>query len=251
MTVNKKTFIATTIISTLLISLVAGMHTLELTKANFAPTPIYTPTVVVENDNFTTFFSSSINLIFNATHEYYYYGFYPNIKWFNYILDEDPPVAFLPIILQSNVTNHYKTTEFNATLLAIPNGSHKIVIQVKMQEIIMMGGDAGSVIGTSAPYYFYLDAPSPTTQPSILPTQSVNNQPSTSPTINPTSISSILTLSPNPSSSSSPTKQPTLEPSQTLDNVQAGNFTPTIIIFGLVIVAVMMGVLVYFKKIKK
>jgi hypothetical protein len=49
----------------------------------------------------------------------------------------------------------------------------------------------------------------------------------------------------------SPTQQPTLEPSLTLDNIQTGNFTPLIIIFGLMIVAVMLGVLFYFKKIKK
>jgi hypothetical protein len=60
-----------------------------------------------------------------------------------------------------------------------------------------------------------------------------------------------VNIQPSPSASSSPTQQPTIKPSPTLDNVQAGNFTPTIIIFGLVLVAVMMGALVYFKKIKK
>jgi len=55
----------------------------------------------------------------------------------------------------------------------------------------------------------------------------------------------------NPSSSSSPTQQPTIEPSPTLDNIQAENYTPTIIMFGLVAVAVAAGALVYFKKHKK
>jgi hypothetical protein len=53
------------------------------------------------------------------------------------------------------------------------------------------------------------------------------------------------------SSSSSPTQQPTLELSPTANNIQAENFTPIIIILALVAIAVAVGILVYFKKIKK
>jgi hypothetical protein len=47
-----------------------------------------------------------------------------------------------------------------------------------------------------------------------------------------------------------PTQQPTLEPIPTPNNTQE-NFTPIIIIAGLVVLAVVVGLLVYFKKIKK
>ena len=47
------------------------------------------------------------------------------------------------------------------------------------------------------------------------------------------------------------TQQSTLEPSPTSDNLQVEDFTPMIIIIGLVAIAVAVGVLVYFKKIKK
>jgi hypothetical protein len=61
----------------------------------------------------------------------------------------------------------------------------------------------------------------------------IDTQPSPSPTLSP---------------SNSPTQQPTIEPSPTLDNIQADNFTPTIIILALVAIAVVIGFLAYFAK---
>ncbi len=74
--------------------------------------------------------------------------------------------------------------------------------------------------------------------------------PSTTP---PPSHSPSPSLSPTPSltPSSSPSQQPGLDHSPTSENIQAENFTPSIIIFGLVMVSVLMGVLIYLKKIKK
>jgi hypothetical protein len=59
--------------------------------------------------------------------------------------------------------------------------------------------------------------------------------------------------SPTPtiSSSNSPTQQPTIVPNPTLDNIQAVNVTSIIIIFGLVALSVVLGLLVYFKKVRK
>lgn len=56
------------------------------------------------------------------------------------------------------------------------------------------------------------------------------------------------TPSPNLTPSGSPTQTPTLEPSPTLDNIQAENFTPIAIIVGLVIAVAIVGLLVYFAK---
>ena len=54
--------------------------------------------------------------------------------------------------------------------------------------------------------------------------------------------------SPSITASSSPTQQPTLEPSPTLDNLQTENYTSTIIILVLVIVAIIVGLLTFFAK---
>ena len=74
------------------------------------------------------------------------------------------------------------------------------------------------------------------------PFQSTRPSPST-PTTSPTP-----TLSPSTSPSNSPTQQPTLEPSPTADGRQTEDFAPTIIIIGLVAIAVAIGLLVYFRK---
>lgn len=67
----------------------------------------------------------------------------------------------------------------------------------------------------------------------------VNTQPIPTPT---------LTPSPSLSQSPVPTQQQTIEPSPTAYNIQAENFTPAIILFGSIALAVVVGVLVYFKK---
>jgi hypothetical protein len=61
----------------------------------------------------------------------------------------------------------------------------------------------------------------------------------------------VNTAIPSPSPTSSPTQQPTLSPSPTEDNRQTENYTPTLIIIGLVTIAVVVGVIVYFKKRRK
>jgi hypothetical protein len=58
------------------------------------------------------------------------------------------------------------------------------------------------------------------------------------------------TTTPSPTPSDYPTQQPTIEPSPTAYNIQAEDFTPMIIIFGLVAGAVVIGLLVYFEKYK-
>ncbi len=54
----------------------------------------------------------------------------------------------------------------------------------------------------------------------------------------------VSSLSPSPSS----TEQPTLQPTSTSNNIQAGDFTQTIILGGAIVIAVAVGALVYFKK---
>ena len=72
------------------------------------------------------------------------------------------------------------------------------------------------------------------------PTQTPTDSPNTTP------ISTIP--SPSITPSNSPMQQSTQSPSPTLDNIQAENFTSTVIILSLVTIAVVVGLLVYFKK---
>ena len=52
MTVNKKTFIATIIITAILFSLEAGMLVVRTTEANFAPYPVLPPKIsIIEPEN--------------------------------------------------------------------------------------------------------------------------------------------------------------------------------------------------------
>jgi hypothetical protein len=94
--------------------------------------------------------------------------------------------------------------------------------------------------------YFTVNSPSPS---SPSPTSTPSSSPSITPTPTPSpSLSSSFSPSPSLTPSSSPTQQPTLEPSPTLYTIQAENFTPAIILFGSIALAVAVGVLVYFKK---
>ena len=104
------------------------------------------------------------------------------------------------------------------------------------------GSDAnGDGVGDT-PYI--IDSNNKDNYPLMKPISNVNySSPISSPTILPT-----LTASPSITPSPSSTHQPTLEPSPTLYDIQAENFAPTIIIFGLVAIVVAVGVLVYFKK---
>jgi hypothetical protein len=85
--------------------------------------------------------------------------------------------------------------------------------------------------------------PSTTSCPSPTPVITSTLSPSTSP---PPPTSPLP--SPSITPSSSPTQQPTLSPSPTLDNIQAENFTSTIIALSIIAIAVVVGVLVYGKK---
>lgn len=82
------------------------------------------------------------------------------------------------------------------------------------------------------------------------PSQSPSATPSSSPLATP-SITLTPTLTATPMHTASLSPEPTLSPSPNADNIQGENYTSIVIIFGLVIMAVMMGVLVYFKKRRK
>jgi hypothetical protein len=115
-------------------------------------------------------------------------------------------------------------------------------------------GSADYVASWTHTVYFTVNSPSPpSTNTATMPAYSPTPFPSPSITPSP-SHSPSPSLLPTPSlltPSSSPSQQPGLDHSPTSENIQAENFTPSIIIFSLVMVAALIGILVYFIKIKK
>jgi hypothetical protein len=136
---------------------------------------------------------------------------------------------------QTNVT-----INGNATITGLSFGSHTLIVYAE---------DTIGNRGKSQEVQFVIN-----NQPSTSPIPRIISSPTPSPILSPTTslLQTPNPINPNiPPSSNSPTLQPTIEHSQTLDSIQGENFAQLIIIFSLVIVAVLMGALVYFKKIKK
>ncbi len=90
------------------------------------------------------------------------------------------------------------------------------------------------------PSYTFTPTPTPTPEPT--PTSTVTAPPTSTPTRSP---------SPSPTVIPSPTLEPTQTPTPTPDDNQPGDFTLPIILAAVVVVAVAVGALVYFKKRKR
>ena len=87
------------------------------------------------------------------------------------------------------------------------------------------------------PSYTFTPTPTPTPEPT--PTSTVTAPPTSTPTRSP---------SPSPTVIPSPTLEPTQTPTPTPDDNQPGDFTLPIILAAVVVVAVAVGALVYFKR---
>jgi hypothetical protein len=96
------------------------------------------------------------------------------------------------------------------------------------------------------------EVPLPTLSPSLYPLPLITSQnPQPSPAISPTSIAPTPTLSQYPSPSSSTTQQPTLSSTQPMHSLPSQNYASIIISLSLLVaIAIVTGVLVYYKKIK-
>jgi hypothetical protein len=122
---------------------------------------------------------------------------------------------------------------YSLNISSLENGSHKIVIIAGQYR----HSDYYYINQTCVPIMFIVQNP----------TQITAQEPTTTP---PTP-SPKLTNTPSITPTNSPTQQPTLSPSPTADNNQAENFTSTIIIIVLVLVAIFVGLLSYFAKHKE
>src|SRR3990172_2536314 len=136
----------------------------------------------------------------------------------------------------------------------LPKGSHCLTISLEGLNQKTHEPKYLSYVNT---VYFAIDDSNltPTATPTLSPSPSPDPTPTPIPTPSPSPTpSTTQTPSPSPSPtpsifpSSSPTQQPTLEPSQTAYDIQFVGFTPTIILYALVPIAVVIGLLAYFAK---
>ena len=292
MTVNKKTFIAATIISLFLISIVAGMQTVEVAEANFFPGDA----LIIDSPIFKMVYTNTsvlLNIVANVANPT------PEVVSITYCLDENSNVTLTNLNKTLRLPGHIEGSQFYAKLLLenLAEGSHTLraysqdAVGVQMhysveffvdthytsplsvlspqnityatpevpltficRETNRLDGNftrAGYVLDGIGSYYFYENLTLTDLSignHKIDVTVWTDNYQFFSETIYFAVSNQTPTATPTPSNS--PTQQPTLAPSPTSDNIQAENFTPTIIIIGLVAIAVIIGVLAYFAKYK-
>jgi hypothetical protein len=190
---NKKTFMATIIISAFFVSLVAGMQVVEVAKANpfFAfnqiePIPGTIPPniTIISPQNNTAYTSDKIAVIFNVSR--------PLLGTCNtaiidikYTLDNETTQAFT-IWSGNSASNAWAIPEYYTTITSpsLPTGNHNLTVT------------AEGVVYTGNMSIFFIDGASTT----FFTTGTQPLQPSPTPTQTPT-IAPTLTPSPSPSPS--------------------------------------------------
>jgi hypothetical protein len=129
------------------------------------------------------------------------------------------------------------------TKLNLPDGDHDISVSV---EANLNDSSPFTHIGYSQVVHFTVRA-TPVLTPDIpTPSPSPTLKPTTTPTFAPTPPPS-----PSPPPTIEPTPEPTRTPNPTTDNVLAADFTPAIILGSIATIALVVGVLIYFKKRKR
>ena len=206
---SKKSFMASIIILAFLISLAAGMQTVEVAKANPIPwlsTPNQEkPTLTIETpQNYTTYNDSSIFLNFTVTK--------PSSWEVYWVIPYVGQIAFIDVYLDGNLSFHlsvygsnltsYNLTSFSVMLNQSALGLHKA--NVTVQSYTYYRGPAynntyilSQITSSSGPVYEYpivvsdsvyftvVEEPSSSLSPSptVLPTTSPSPSPTPSPSI--------------------------------------------------------------------
>ena len=235
-----------------LVSLVAGMQAVEVARANpYRPPPFYPPTPNTDPPTITI--QSPINATYNLNNIPLNITVIQPSSWHqnnlttvyinkvSYELDgkidilweQVPPESLSPVL--ESVTN------YSATLSNLARGQHTLKVNIvayspfdSNQRIVLpqLYWERWNTTSQTIRFTVEILAPSPSSTPTLIPSPSPTPSPTPSP---PPSVSP-----------SSPTQQPTQSP--TPNNTQTENFTPTVIIVGLVIAVVVVGLLVYFAK---
>jgi hypothetical protein len=228
---GKKTFIATIIVTVLLLALI-GVQFVEVAKANFGPIPqVYIITDIASPINGTTYNTPSVSFTFRID----ILNPHPQIttEWVTIYLDNNPikTIYYLPSSYKmtlENLTNGLHHLEISANAVAITlstthrSGNNTVNFSIQLPSIQPTNTSTPTTILTMTPIH----TPSPTPSPRTTST------PSTSPTLSPAI-----------------TQQSTIEPTQTLIADSSSVWIPYSIV-GLV-AAIIFVVVVYFVRQKR
>jgi hypothetical protein len=253
---SKKTFMATIIISVFLVSLVDGMQTGEVVKANPLPPSWMNPqmTITIQSPlppspliQQQPMRSYSLPILVNFTAQCSWEFALVNtppaspsqdwIRAFYYVIDgqnmSSSGINFTEVqtTINPNDTNNYFDYSGQAYLTNLTSGSHNLTVYWG----VLVN------VGTPAQFIVYDPTWSVTSQFNV----NTGISPSQTPTLSP---SPTLTVSPTITPSEDPTKQPTPTPVFTGSNVIADpgvNYTPALIVLSTIIVTVILGVAVY------
>jgi hypothetical protein len=171
-----------------------------------------------------------------------------------YVLDEKENVTIADVFIQTSYLPDFqsetRTISLEGNLSGLSEGNHTIQVWVNSVSIYHPSDTPQNFYGWWAAVADYpIKTSSNTTYFSIINLPTEPASPSPAQTAAPT-ITAIPSTSPSPESTpqNSPTHQPTLAPSPKLDYIQGENYTSTIIILSLATIAVVVGLIVYFKK---
>ncbi len=233
-------------------SILTGVSIINFVSAdNFNDFFSSLPSIKIESPNNNTIYSNVLSLNFTINYSPAP-GFYEVYVWqLFYKIDNNTSIAFpsYNIVEGTNRLSPSQNLLLNITNLS--SGQHQIELDARFfwyspdfandfyypfEPIIF---NVNNLLSDNTQNENHTSTPIATITPTITPnltqlaSPSMNQTPSLSPTITP---------------SYSPTQQLTVEPSPTAHNIQAENFTPTIIILSIIAGAVAIGLLAYFAK---
>ncbi len=147
------------VVSMLLISITAGILSVEEATANFGPTPADPPIITIVEPAELSIQSKNVVIVFNVTHLNTWWKAGIEIQY-GYILDNQKPGTTQPILVSSETINNTVKRQWKFFLTGISDGPHKIRITGKIRETIIEYGytDVGGAEGFSSPVNFIVDS---------------------------------------------------------------------------------------------
>ena len=233
---KRKIILAIIIIFTLLVSLAAGLQTIELVEANFLPLAsvsyIYLPDNKTYNSNLLTL-NVSVSYFVTSAED----------RWIAYSIDGSENVTLTGT--EYSIDLCWKGINITTPLPKLSEGSHRIDIYAQFSNPINFSTPDSRTV------FFTIDTTTPTPAPSLTSTITHTQSPRDNQTI-PSLTTTPKQPTPCPTLSTSSTNPPTqpLEIGQGGDDLTYKSLT---ILFGIIpmVSVTVIGVIVCFKKVKK
>lgn len=148
------------LISVVLLLSISEFGLMEMTRANWIPTPfIDAPRIVIESPTKTNFYNTSkITLYFNVIYCSVSYGYNVEIKELNFCLDEQTFDCSNAIKVNTTYSQGMTTTKYKVTLLSLVDGYHSLSVSTTIgtvKEVLYMTPQRNG--GVSDVVYFSVD----------------------------------------------------------------------------------------------